>query len=119
MSVQIQAIMLWHIPPGKIFAARTKHYSLNSQADASCQCYNTITEWAACGVACAVVWRYAGLRVREVAADGDRVEKSFVHRFSAAHCWAQAGNFYRALALCDGLLARADLSHRLRQRVEE
>jgi len=47
------------------------------------------------------------------------VEKSFVHRFSAASCWAQAGNFYRALALCDGLLARADLSHRLRQRVEE
>ena len=47
------------------------------------------------------------------------VEKSFVHRFSAASCWAQAGNFYRALALCDGLLARADLSDRLRQRVEE
>jgi len=29
------------------------------------------------------------------------VEKSFVHRFSAASCWAQAGNFYRAITLCD------------------
>src|SRR5713101_2292055 len=74
MSVQIQAIMLWHIPPGKIFAVGAEHYSLNSQPDASCQCYNTITEWAACGAACAVVWRYAGLRVREVAADGDRFD---------------------------------------------
>lgn len=34
----------------------------------------TVTEWAACGVACAVVWLYAGLRVREVAADGDRFD---------------------------------------------
>ncbi len=34
----------------------------------------TITEWAACGVACAVVSRYAGLRMRTVAADGDRFD---------------------------------------------
>jgi hypothetical protein len=46
-------------------------------------------------------------------------EKSLVHRFSAASCWAQAGNFYRAIALCDDLLARPDLSDRLRRRVEE
>lgn len=34
----------------------------------------TVTEWAACGVACAVISFYAGLRVREVAADGDRFD---------------------------------------------
>jgi hypothetical protein len=42
------------------------------------------------------------------------MEKSFVHRFSAASCLAQAVDFYHALALCDDLFARA-----LRQRVEE
>src|SRR5712692_8549823 len=47
------------------------------------------------------------------------VEKSFVHRFSAASCWAQAGNFYRAITLCDDSLARADLPDRLRQRVHD
>jgi hypothetical protein len=34
----------------------------------------TVTEWAACGVACAVLSFYTGLRVREVAADGDRFD---------------------------------------------
>jgi hypothetical protein len=47
------------------------------------------------------------------------IEKALVHRFSAASCWAQAGNFYRAIALCDSLLARTELSDRLRQRVQE
>ena len=47
------------------------------------------------------------------------VEKSFIHRFSAASCWAQAGNFYQAIALCDDLLTRADLPDRLRQRVHD
>jgi len=45
------------------------------------------------------------------------MEKSFVHCFSAASCWAQAGNFYHAIALCDYLLACDDLPNRLRQRV--
>ena len=47
------------------------------------------------------------------------VEKSFVHRFSAASCWAQAGNFSRAITLCDDLLARADLPDHLRQHVHD
>jgi hypothetical protein len=34
----------------------------------------TVTEWAACGVACAVVWLYAGLTVREVTVVGDRFD---------------------------------------------
>lgn len=41
------------------------------------------------------------------------------HRFSAAGCWAQAGNFHEAITLGEELLAEADLSPRLRQRVEE
>jgi tetratricopeptide (TPR) repeat protein len=46
------------------------------------------------------------------------LEKASVHQFSAASCWAQAGNFYQAIALLDNLLARTDLSERLRQRVQ-
>jgi hypothetical protein len=46
-------------------------------------------------------------------------EKAFMHRFSAASCWAQAGNFYDAIALCDYLLAQEHLPERLRQRVDE
>lgn len=34
----------------------------------------TLTEWAACGVACVVLSLYAGLTVREVAGDGDRFD---------------------------------------------
>ena len=33
-----------------------------------------ITEWAACGIACVLIALYAGLTVREVAADGDRFD---------------------------------------------
>ena len=28
-------------------------------------------------------------------------EKAWSHRFSAASCWAQAGNFYQAIAWCE------------------
>src|SRR5262249_20619411 len=31
-----------------------------------------LTEWAALGVACAIIWHFAGLRLHEVAALGDR-----------------------------------------------
>lgn len=47
------------------------------------------------------------------------LEKSFRHRFSAAGCWAQAGNFYQAIAICADLLVRADLPDRLRQQVQD
>jgi hypothetical protein len=47
------------------------------------------------------------------------VEKALIHRFSAASCWAQAGDFYHAIVLCDDLLTRADLPDRLRQRIDE
>jgi hypothetical protein len=47
------------------------------------------------------------------------IEKALVHRFSAAGCWAQAGNFYQAIAICDGLLARPDLPERLRRHVRD
>ena len=34
-------------------------------------------------------------------------EKAWLHRFSAASCWAQAGNFYQAIAWCDDLLSQS------------
>lgn len=45
-------------------------------------------------------------------------EKSFLHRFSALSLWAQAGNFYQAIALGDELLASSALPEHLRQRVQ-
>ena len=45
-------------------------------------------------------------------------EKAWLHRFSAASCWAQAGNFYQAIAWCDDLLSQPDLSASLRLRVQ-
>jgi hypothetical protein len=45
--------------------------------------------------------------------------ESWMHRFGAAGCWAQAGNFHEAITLGEKLLAEADLPPRLRQRVEE
>lgn len=44
-------------------------------------------------------------------------ESSAVSQFSAASLWAQAGNFYRSLVLCDQLLAQAGLPQKLRERV--
>ena len=38
-------------------------------------------------------------------------EKAFVHGFSAASCWAQAGDFHHAIGVCQDLLAHADLPH--------
>ena len=45
-------------------------------------------------------------------------EKAFVHGFSAASCWAQAGDFHHAIGVCQDLLAHADLPPRLRHRVD-
>jgi hypothetical protein len=47
------------------------------------------------------------------------LEKSWVHQFSAACCWEQAGNYYAAIRLSSELLARPDLPERLRQRVQK
>ena len=43
--------------------------------------------------------------------------KAFVHGFSAASCWAQAGDFHHAIGVCQNLLAHPDLPTRLRHRV--
>jgi hypothetical protein len=45
-------------------------------------------------------------------------EKAFVHGFSAASCWAQAGDFHHAIGVCQDLLAHSDLPPRLRHRVD-
>lgn len=42
-------------------------------------------------------------------------EKSWTHRFSAASCWAQAGDFYHALAWCHDLLSQDGLPEPLRR----
>lgn len=52
------------------------------------------------------------------AAQGLR-EKSWVHQFSAASCWALAGDFHTAIGLGEQLLAQADLPPRLHQRIRE
>ncbi len=44
-------------------------------------------------------------------------EKALLHRFSAASCWALAGNFYRAIVLYDALLDRTDLPERWRREI--
>ena len=58
-------------------------------------------------------------RLGETCAQQQLREKSFVHAFSAASCWAQAGNFYEAIALCDQLLAEHDVPVSLRARIEQ
>jgi hypothetical protein len=45
-------------------------------------------------------------------------DKAFVHGFSAASCWAQAGDFHHAIVLCQELLTHADLPERLRHRID-
>lgn len=46
-------------------------------------------------------------------------ELSLVHAFSAASCWAWAGDLYRAIMLCENLLKRTDLTDCLRQRISD
>lgn len=53
------------------------------------------------------------------AARKNLMEKSFVHRFSAASSWAQAGNFYQAIVICDMLLATPGIPERLKRRVQD
>lgn len=55
----------------------------------------------------------------EVCEETGLLDKYFVHRFSAASCWAMAGNFFQAIHLCDELLARSDLTERFRKHVQE
>jgi hypothetical protein len=47
------------------------------------------------------------------------LEKSWLHQFSAASSWAQAGNFFLAIVLCQQLLARFDLPDSLRQSIRK
>ena len=58
-------------------------------------------------------------QLSELSAEKGLTEKSRVHRFSAASCWAAAGNFYDALANCEPLLKQPDLPERLRVSVAE
>jgi hypothetical protein len=44
--------------------------------------------------------------------------EAWAHRFSAAGCWAQAGNFHEAITVGDELLADPDVPPGLRERVQ-
>ncbi len=52
-------------------------------------------------------------------ADQGLQEKSWVHLFSAASCWARAGDFHTAIGLGEQLQAEPGLPPRLRQRIQE
>jgi hypothetical protein len=58
-------------------------------------------------------------RLSELSLAAGLREKAWLHRFSAVSCWAQAGNFYQALAWCDDLLSQPDLPDLWRRRVQE
>lgn len=58
-------------------------------------------------------------RLARICREKGLIEKSFVHHFSAASCWARAGDFYDAIRLCDDLLGQPDVPDRLRRRVQE
>jgi len=73
-----------------------------------------LSAWAAKFAEAAAIEEHLG----EMCADQQLREKSFVHSFSAASCWAQAGNFYEAISLCDQLLAADDLPDPLRARIQ-
>jgi hypothetical protein len=45
-------------------------------------------------------------------------DKAFVHGFSAASCWAQAGDFHHAIGIGQELLAHPDLPVCLRHRID-
>ncbi|MGC4045243.1 MAG: hypothetical protein QM758_15735 [Armatimonas sp.] len=45
--------------------------------------------------------------------------KFFSHAFSAIHCWARAGNFYRARQICQMVLQHPELSEPQRQNAIE
>jgi hypothetical protein len=45
-------------------------------------------------------------------------DKAFMHGFSAASCWAQAGDFHHAIGLCHEMLAHSQLPERLRHRID-
>jgi hypothetical protein len=64
-----------------------------------------ITEWAACGMACVVVALYAGLTVREVAADGDHFDY-----------WVDDGQYEYGLEVSGTMGTDLDTRHRAKVR---
>ena len=58
-------------------------------------------------------------RLSSHCADQGLRDKSWVHLFSAASCWARAGDFHTAIGRGEQLQAEAGLPARLRQRVQD
>jgi len=57
-------------------------------------------------------------RLSSRCADKGLQDKRWVHLFSAASCWARAGDFHTAIGLGEQLLAHADLPPRLQDRAQ-
>ena len=64
-----------------------------------------VTEWAACGIACVVAAQYAGLTVREVAANGDRFDY-----------WVDDGQYEYGLEVSGTMGAELETRHRAKVR---
>ena len=64
-----------------------------------------MTEWAACGVACAIMSLYAKLRLRSVAADGDRFDY-----------WVGDGQHEYALEVSGTITDDIEARHRIKVR---
>lgn len=58
-------------------------------------------------------------RLSALCAENGLREKSFVHLFSAASCWARAGEFHTAIGLGQQLQTEDGVPPRLRQRAHE
>lgn len=58
-------------------------------------------------------------RLADYCAKKGLTQRYFVEQFRATDCWARAGNLYRASELCDEMLARDDLTDRLREHLQK
>ncbi|MFO0967294.1 MAG: hypothetical protein U0793_17180 [Gemmataceae bacterium] len=58
-------------------------------------------------------------RLADLCAEQGLREKGWVHLFSAASCWARAGDFHTAIVLGEQLQADPDVPAGLRRRVDE
>jgi hypothetical protein len=93
---------------GDVSQQRTLHLSWSS-ASVPTQTLGVservITEWAACGLACVVIALYAGLTIREVAADGDRFDY-----------WVDDGHYEYGLEVSGTMGTDLDTRHRAKVR---
>ena len=57
-------------------------------------------------------------RLAHACREADLIPRMRAHQLSAAACWADAGNFHRAIVLADKMLADPSLDDRYREKME-